>query len=43
LLNALQFREYLEKNGYDTSQMGLPGSQSASVASDEHEKYEEKA
>lgn len=28
LMCCRQFREYLEANGYDTTAMGLPGSQS---------------
>lgn len=30
--NLHQFREYLEANGYDTSAMGIPGSETTSVA-----------
>ncbi|EKM78114.1 hypothetical protein AGABI1DRAFT_86289 [Agaricus bisporus var. burnettii JB137-S8] len=37
-----EFREYLEENGFDTSQMGLPDSESSTSSSIEHEKYEEK-
>lgn len=33
--NAMQFREYLEAHGYDTSAMGLPGSSDTRSSIDE--------
>lgn len=38
---SLQFREYLETHGYDTSAMGLPGSDESSI--DENEKVKGEA
>ena len=33
-----KFREYLEQNGYDTSQMGLPGTDTETSSRDYDEK-----
>ena len=38
-----QFREYLEANGYDTSAMGLPGTESEVTSVEEEKDMEKKS